>query len=41
MGETFSDIDIEIEQKDNKKQFSEDKIGTPGFKLIEEMTRLD
>ena len=41
MGETGSDMDIEIEQKDNKKQLSEDKIGIPDTKLTEEMNRLD
>ena len=41
MGETISDMDIEIEQKDNKIQFLEDKIGIPDSKVIEEMNRLD
>ena len=41
MGETISDIDMEIEQKDNKIQFLEDKIGIPNSKVIEEMNRLD
>ena len=30
MGETISDMDKKLEQKDNKKQFLEDKIGLPG-----------
>ena len=41
MGETISDMDMEIEQKDNKIQFLEDKIGIPDSKVIEEMNRLD
>ena len=41
MGETISDMDVEIEQKDNKIQFLEDKIGIPDSKVIEEMNRLD
>ena len=41
MGETISDMDMEIEQKDNKIQFLEDKIGIPASKVIEEMDRLD
>ena len=34
-------MDMEIEQKDNKIQFLEDKIGIPDSKVIEEMNRLD
>ena len=41
MGETISDMDMEIEQKDNKTQFLEEKIGIPDSKVIEEMNRLD
>ena len=41
MGELISDMDMEIEQKDNKIQFSEDKIGIPDSKVLEEMNRLD
>ena len=41
MGETISDMDIELEQKDNKTQFLEDKIGRPDSKVVEEMKRLD
>ena len=41
MGETLSDMDKEIEQKDNKIQFQADKIGIPDSKIIEEMNRLD
>ena len=35
MGETISDLDTEKEQKDNKTQFLEDKIGIPDSKVIE------
>ena len=41
MGETISDMDMEIEQKDNKIQVLEDKISIPDHKVIEEMNRLD
>ena len=41
MGETISDMDIEIEQKDNKMQLLEHKVGIPDSKVIEEMNRLD
>ena len=41
MGETVSDMDMEIEHKYNKIQFSEDKIGIADPKVIEEMNRLD
>ena len=41
MGETISDMDIELEQKDNKIQFLEDKIGIPDFKNVDEMNKLD
>ena len=41
MGETIPDMDMEKEQKDNKIQFLEDKIGIPDSKVIEEMSRLD
>ena len=41
MGETVSDMDIELEQKNNKIQFLEDKIGLPDAKVMEEMNRLD
>ena len=41
MGETISDMDIEIEQKANKVQFLEEKIGIPDSKDIEEMNKLD
>ena len=41
MGGTKSDNDMELEQKDNKVQFLEDKIGIPDSKTVEEMNRLD
>ena len=41
MGETISDMDIKLEQKDNKIQFLENKIGIPDSKSVEEMNRLD
>ena len=41
MGETISGMDIELEQKDNKIQFLEDKIEIPDCKVIEEMNRLN
>ena len=41
MGETISDMDMEVERKDDKIQFLEDKIGIPDSKVIEEMNRLD
>ena len=41
MGDTRDDMDIEIEQKDNKISFLENKIGVTDDKVIEEMKRLD
>ena len=41
MGESISDMDVQMEQKDNKIQFLEDKTGIPDSKVIEEMNRLD
>ena len=41
MGETLSDMDIEIEQKANKIQFPEDKMGIPESNVLEEMNRSD
>ena len=40
MGETISALDVEIEQKDNKVQILEEKLGIPDSKVIEEMKRL-
>ena len=41
MGDTINDMDIEIEQKDNKISFLENKIGVTDDKIIEEMKKLD
>ena len=41
MGDTNNDMDVEIEQKDNKISFLENKIGVTDDKVIEEMNRLD
>ena len=41
MGDTIDDMDIEIEQKDIKISFLENKIGVTDDKVIEEMKRLD
>ena len=41
MGHTINDMHIEIEQKGNKIQISEDEIDTPDSKVIEEMNRLE
>ena len=41
MGGTRDDMDIEIEQKDNRISFLENKIGVTDDEVIEEMKRLD
>ena len=41
MGDTINDMHLEIEQKDNKISFLENKIGVTDDKIIEEMNRLD
>ena len=41
MGDTINDMDVEIEQKENKILFLENKIGVTDDKVIEEMNRLD
>ena len=41
MGDTINDMDIEIEQKDNKIKFLENKIGITDDKVVEEMSNLD
>ena len=41
MGETINDMDIEIEQKDNKIYYLENRIGIPDDTVIEEMGKLD
>ena len=40
MGDTIGVVDIEIEQKDKKLEFLENKIGLPFSKVIEERDRL-
>ena len=40
-GDTINDMDIEIEQKDNKINFLEDKIGITDDKVVEEMYKLN
>ena len=41
MRETISEMDIDLEQKDNKVQILEDKVGIPDSKVIERKNRLD
>ena len=41
MGNTILDTDIDLEQKRNKINFLEDKIGTPDSEIVEEMNWLD
>ena len=41
MGETISDMDLQMEHKDNKIQSLADEIGIPDSKKIEELNRLD
>ena len=41
MGDTINDMDIEIEQKDHKILFLENKIGVTDDIIIEEMKKLD
>ena len=41
MGDTINDMDLENEQKDNKKSFLENKIGVTDDKVVEEMNKLD
>ena len=38
--DAIEDMDIEIDQKDNKGEFSENKTGLPDCKIIEEINRL-
>ena len=40
MSDTIGNMDTEIEQKDNKIDFSENEIGLPDCKVIEEMNKL-
>ena len=39
MGDTIEDMDIEIEQTDNKIEILESKIGLSGCKVVEKMDR--
>ena len=41
MGETISDMHIELEQKDNKIHILEEKVGIPDSLIVEEMNRSD
>ena len=41
MGDIKNDMDVELEQKDNKISFLENKIGVTDDKIVEEMKRLD
>ena len=41
MGDTINDMDVEIEQKDNKISFLENKKGVTDDKVVQEMNRLD
>ena len=40
MGDTIEDMDIEIEQKDNKIEFLETKVRLPDCEIIEQMNKL-
>ena len=41
MGEIIGDMDIELEQKDKKIQFLENKMGIADDQIVEERNRLD
>ena len=41
MGETIADMDVEIEERDNKISFLENKIGIADDKVVEELNNLD
>ena len=41
MGETISDMDRELERKDNKIHFPKDKLCLPDSQDIEMMNRID
>ena len=41
MGDTINVVDVEIEEKDNKKSFLGNKIGVTDDKITEELNRLD
>ena len=40
MADTIENLDLEIEQKDKKREFSGNKIGLQDSKVIEEMNKL-
>ena len=40
MADAIEDMDIEIEQKDIRREFLEKKIGLPDFKIVEKMNKL-
>ena len=40
LGDTIEDLDEEMEKKANKIEFSENKVGLPDRKVIEEMNKL-
>ena len=40
MGDKSEDMDIEMEQNDNKLELSEKKIRQPNFRVIEELKKL-
>ena len=40
MGDTINDMDMEIEQKDDKISFLENRIGVTDNKVVEEMNRI-
>ena len=39
MGDTVEDVDVEVEQKDNKIEFLQEEIRLPDCKIIEEMNK--
>ena len=40
MGDTFEDLDIEMEHKDNEIEYLKKELGLPHCKVIEEMNKL-
>ena len=40
MGDTVEDMDIKLEQKDNKDEILENEIGLTDSKIIEQITKL-
>ena len=40
MGDTIENMDIEIQQNDNKKDFLKNKIGLSDSKVMEQMNKL-